>query len=255
MLVRLLVSLFIVLSATPTLAIPDWRDTDYIERAFIEIALKNEYRQTDMRLVKWETPIRYQFTYFHLPQNDLVEHLTNAHFEHLEKITYHPIQETKQQANFDIILTKDKHYDEAIQRFTGSKVENIARDSACMAHYAKNKKGAIIRAKIIIPVDHAFSKGLLPACIVEEITQSMGLPNDSDWVNPSIANDASKEDLLTGLDYIMLKLLYNPQLKAGMPLEKVRPIIQSQLLDFKHNGVLWRASRKVNQDGLYPLIH
>lgn len=255
MLIRICLGLFTLFHVNLSLANNNWQETDYIERAFIEIALKNEYRQTDMRLVKWEAPIRYQFVYYHLPQNELVEDLTNAHFQHIKSITQHPIQEASQHANFDVILTKDAYYGAAIKQFTGSNVKNIARESACMAHYSTNKHNAIVRAKIIIPVDHAFSKGLLPACIVEEITQSMGLPNDSDWVNPSIANDASKVDLLTGLDYVLLKLLYSPKLKSGMPLNQVKPIIRSELKSFEKKGVLKRAGKKVNQKGLYPLIY
>ncbi len=41
-------------------------------------------------------------------------------------------------------------------------------------------------------------------------------PNDSDWVSLSMANDKSVLDLLTGLDYLLLKILYDNRLHAGM---------------------------------------
>jgi hypothetical protein len=50
--------------------------------------------------------------------------------------------------------------------------------------------------------------GLLPACIVEELAQAMGLPNDSGLVNPSVANDKSVLELLTGLDDFMLRIIF-----------------------------------------------
>jgi hypothetical protein len=85
-----------------------------------------------------------------------------------------------------------------------------------LLHFKHNKQSELISVLVIIPVDHAMSYGLLSACIIEELTQAMGLPNDSDWVIPSIANDKSVLDLLTGLDYLLLKILYDNRLHAGM---------------------------------------
>jgi hypothetical protein len=51
--------------------------------------------------------------------------------------------------------------------------------------FKHNKQSELISVLVIIPVDHAMSHGLLPACVIEELTQAMGLPNDSDWVIPS----------------------------------------------------------------------
>ncbi len=143
----------------------------------------------------------------------------------------------------------------AIDTFAPSDVKNLSRESHCMGTYHLNKQHEIVHAAIIIPVDHAMSRGLLPACIVEEITQVMGLPNDSDWVNPSIANDKSRIDLLTGLDYIMLKLLYSPDVKAGMNQNDIQPIVRRELQFYQRNGLIRKAGHLVNKAGLYPLLN
>ncbi len=91
------------------------------------------------------------------------------------------------------------------------------------------------------------SRGLLPSCIVEELTQSMGLTNDSDWVYPSIANDKSVLDLLTGLDYLLLKLLYHPDLKTGMSIAQSTPIVRRILKNFKQNGLIQASVLKTKQ--------
>lgn len=235
----------------------DWQSPAYIEKAFSEIALKNEYRQTDGRVIKWQQPIYYQYQYYFLPKNDLVTRLTDAHLAQLKNITKHPIQNsnTVHPANFKIIFTKDRYYQMAIDTFAPSDVKNLSRESHCMGTYHLNKQHEIVHAAIIIPVDHAMSRGLLPACIVEEITQVMGLPNDSDWVNPSIANDKSRIDLLTGLDYIMLKLLYSPDLKAGMNQNDIQPIVRRELQFYQRNGLIRKAGHLVNKAGLYPLLN
>lgn len=234
-----------------------WQSPAYIEKAFIEIALKDEYRKTDMRLSKWQAPIRYTFIYRHLSAYAPFEQMVHKHMQQLMEITHHPIRLSKESnhANFKIVVTKDRYYQQAIERFTDSKVPDMSKNTNCMATIHHNAKHAIDQAVVIIPIDYAVSHATLPACIVEELTQSMGLPNDSDWVYPSIANDVSKIELLSGLDYIFLKLLYSPELKAGMNLNTTRKIVRQELKKLKASGEIGRANQIVKQSGLFPLLN
>ncbi|MBT3306581.1 MAG: DUF2927 domain-containing protein [Alphaproteobacteria bacterium] len=52
------------------------------------------------------------------------------------------------------------------------------------------------------------------------MTQSLGLPNDSDLISPSIFSDSSRRTELTRSDLMILKTLYNPRMKNGMPREQ-----------------------------------
>ena len=180
-------------------SLKQWQDKEYIQSAFNEIALKNEYRLTEQRVLKWKEPIRYEFVYHQMKSNSLVERLFDAHLKHLQSITGHSIQPHKThlqgKANLSIHLTPDSGYGKVIKSISGNQVKNLARKSHCMADLKRNQKNAIVKAQVILPVDHLFSRGLLITCIVEETTQILGLPNDSSWVNPSIANDASKIEL------------------------------------------------------------
>ncbi|NPA72916.1 MAG: DUF2927 domain-containing protein [Gammaproteobacteria bacterium] len=232
---------------------PNWQQPTYILKAFAEIALKNEYRQTQHRILKWQSPIFYSFSYHGLKKNALIESLFTQHLTHLQEITglsIQPINANHTHANLHIHLTKDSQYQQVITTAAQSHVKGIARDSNCMGSFKRNRQHAIADGVIVIPVDHVFSKGLLVACIVEETTQLLGLPNDSDWVNPSIANDVSKIELLTGLDYLLLKMLYSPKIKAGMSQQKSLKILKSELLKFKKSGIIKRAQYLVNQSGL-----
>ncbi|MCF6253608.1 MAG: DUF2927 domain-containing protein [Thiomicrorhabdus sp.] len=237
-----------------------WQDKEYIQSAFNEIALKNEYRTTQKRILKWQEPIRYTFVYHsNMKTNPLVERLFDAHLNHLQNITGHSIQPYKahhqEKANLSIHLTPDANYSSVIKSVTESQVKQIAQKSHCMASFNKNKNNAIIEAQVILPVDHVFSRGLLITCIVEETTQILGLPNDSDWVNPSIANDASKIELLTGLDYLLLKILYDKSLKAGAPFPQNQKTIQHVINKLETNGEIKHASKTIKQTGLFPLIN
>lgn len=237
----------------------DWRNPLYLEKAFIEIALKNEYQKTDMRLQKWQAPILYQFEY-HMPRpsrNRMTEKLFDSHFDHLQKITGHPIRRAApgEYANVMIVLTQDSRFKRDIEHYTRQAPNGLERDSHCIAHYQTDNAGAIDYATIILPLDHVISRGLLASCVVEESTQIMGLPNDSDWVNPSIANDKSKIELLTGLDYTLLKILYAEELQAGMPLRESQPKIRALIRRFEKDGTVRRAEQEVNRYGLYPLLN
>ena len=236
-----------------------WQNIDYIQKAFNEIALKNEYRKTQLKVLKWQAPIRYQFFYHNMPKNPIVEGVFNAHLEHLRQITNHPIIQlqanSRVQPNLKIHFTRDADYGKVIQKETKTTVKNIERESNCMGSFKKNRNNEIYNATVVIPTDHVYSRGLLVACVVEETTQIMGLPNDSDWVNPSIANDASRIELLTGLDYLFLKTLYNKKLKAGMPFQENQHVIRAYLEQLRTSGEIERAARKVNQSGLYPLLN
>lgn len=232
-----------------------WQSIDYIQKAFIEVALKNEFNSNHQQLVRWQRPIAYSIQFIKMPSNPLINSLITAQLEHLQKITSHPIRPAQNHANLNIIFTRGSYYAKAIKRFTNSPIKNLAQESNCMGSFQINRQSEITHATVIIPVDRVMGEGLLVACIVEETTQILGLPNDSDWVFPSIANDKSKIELLTGLDYILLKLLYSKSLSPGMTASQVRPHINKLLTKWKKDLTIKRAPFIVNRSGLYPLVN
>ncbi|WP_024850357.1 DUF2927 domain-containing protein [Hydrogenovibrio kuenenii] len=248
-----LISTLLLGSANPN----SWQKPAYIEKAFIEIALKNEYQASDMKISKWTKPIHYQITFLHLKPYEPVIQMIDAHLKQLQHITHHPISSAQEASltNLKILITKDKYYQAVIDKYTGNKQPNLSTESNCMATIHKNKRHEIDRATVVIPIDYAMTKGLLPACVVEELTQIMGLPNDSNWVYPSVANDVSKVELLSGLDYIFLKLLYANEIKPGMNLTATRNIVQKLIKKYQAGGVIKRATSKVRQEGIYPLLY
>jgi ribosomal protein S19E (S16A) len=56
------------------------------------------------------------------------------------------------------------------------------------------------------------------------------------------------------LDYILLKLLYNPAIKSGMTKANSRKILRKHIQQLFKSGEIQQANRKVNQSGMYPLI-
>jgi len=63
-------------------------------------------------------------------------------------------------------------------------------------------------------------------CIVEELTQSLGLADDSTLVRDSIFNDASSRQRLAPWDALMVRILYDSRLKAGMHRTEAMPLVR-----------------------------
>jgi hypothetical protein len=233
-----------------------WQNPHYIADSFVEIALKNEYAPGMSVVRKWQQPVRYFFDH-RVPDQTLHEELTVMHLNHLAQITgldFQPVP-NRQAANLFIVFSTEQALkQELVKDFDISKAqarEQLFRHSVCLARFKVHSDFSIAKAWVIIPVDRARAHAKLLACIVEELTQVMGLPNDSEKVYPSIFNDKTYHDLLTGLDYLLLKLLYQPSILPGMNQQQVRPLILKQLALFQQQQLIRQAETRVRDGALY----
>lgn len=232
-----------------------WLEPDFVARAFIDVALRNEYSSGQKPLVKWQKPLRVWVKH-DVGDQDLHDQLTNAHLRHLSAITGLSIKRvsSRKEANIVWIYTNDAKWEKDIEREMGKSSLKHVRDAICKAGYRIGSSSAIDSASIVIPVDRARMHGKLIACVVEEITQTLGLPNDSDSAFPSIFNDNTPEDLLSPLDVVLLKLLYEPELKVGMTEREVTPIIKRLLKRYQQDGTLNKAVSVAKSGELFQLI-
>ncbi|MEF1291462.1 DUF2927 domain-containing protein [Vibrio sp. M260118] len=232
-----------------------WLDTNFVEKAFINVALRNEYSAGSKPLTKWQQPVKIWVEH-KVADQDLHDELTNAHLRHLQQITGHPIQRvhSRSEANIVWIFTREAVWRDDIEQELGKHALNNVYGAICKAGYRIARDGSLAHAAIVIPVDQAREHGKLLACIVEEVTQVLGLPNDSESAFPSIFNDETPEDLLSPLDVVLLKLLYEPELKAGMNELQVKPILRQLLSRYKKDGTLKRAVSTARQGELFQLI-
>jgi hypothetical protein len=102
--------------------------------------------------------------------------------------------------------------------------------SLCFGMFGVQDALQINFAVIGIPIDEVMSRGKLKDCVIEETTQVLGLPNDSDKVFPSVFNDHSPQVTLTDDDELLVRLLYSPRIDVGMSraeaLKVVREILE-----------------------------
>jgi hypothetical protein len=94
-------------------------------------------------------------------------------------------------------------------------LSRLANPGVCYFLTRSISTGALFRALII--VNNELPPAQMDACLLEEMTQAMGLPNDSDIISPSIFNQNSTAQALSDSDLLLLKTLYDIRLPAGTP--------------------------------------
>jgi Protein of unknown function (DUF2927) len=215
---------------------------------FMRVALYDEYRrsnagfvreETESRLRRWQVPVRIgvRFGASIPPDRQATDLARIASFAaRLSAVTAHPITLDDANPNFVIhVVSEDER--EAL----GPKVRaflpnlspsdvggitNMPRTTYCLVYaLSEGNSGAYSRAFAVIRAEHPDLLRL--SCLHEELTQGLGLPNDSPRARPSIFNDDEEFALLTDQDELMLRMLYSPELRPGMSASEARPIVES----------------------------
>lgn len=112
-------------------------------------------------------------------------------------------------------------------------------ENVCSARVFSGNDYVIRRAAIRI---HADWNLLRRHCILEELTQALGLMNDSSYFSPSIFNDHSKQQALSPWDRLMVRAHYDRRLLPGMSWAFARPIVRDHFR--RHIAALYRPAAK-----------
>lgn len=242
----LLLTLF--LSSPLINAVEHWQEDSYITDSFIKVALQREYRPNHIsHFMRWKMPLKI-FIESELGDKTLQQKLYSVQAEHLHSITGHPLVfvQSEQDANVVVVFSSSKKMKaNIVKRAQIENLDSILNDALCLASFQSNREFEIIRGLIFIPIDRVREKGRLVDCVVEELTQLMGLPNDSLAVYPSIFNDRSIDSYLSGLDYLLLKIAYHPLLKTGMSEAQVREKMPEVLQQLRLSGEIENAQWRV----------
>ncbi|SEM96346.1 Protein of unknown function [Pseudorhodobacter antarcticus] len=213
---------------------------------FIRIAFFDEFdsssgtlvaRATEKRLRRWDKPLRVGLTFgSSIPKTKRATETARirSFLNRLSKLTGHPIALATTNINFSLnILNTDeiqalgptiRRTDPDIGAPELDAIVNMPQSTYCQVTTSINDDTNLIeRAFAVIRAEHPDLLHL--SCLHEEIAQGLGLPNDSPAARPSIFNDDQEFALLTPMDEMMLKMLYNPALTPGMTADQARPII------------------------------
>jgi hypothetical protein len=236
-----------------------WKSSDFVVDSFVELAMKNGYSTRQNPVRKWMTGVRY-FIVHQVGDEDLHRQLVDAHFLHLAEITGLSIQpvETRDAANFLVVLTSESSLESDLPRYFGAgsarRHETLFRDSLCMASFATERRGTIVRAVALIPVDAARARADLASCVVEDLTHAMGLGNDTVQALPSIFSRKSNLAFLSGLDHLVLKMLYDQRIKPGMTEKTALPVLKTIAGEYERERAFAAAEKQAAESGLARLM-
>ena len=73
-------------------------------------------------------------------------------------------------------------------------------------------------------------------CLMQEVTQVLGLMNDLDPTADSIFSDSGRQIALTERDRLLLRLLYDPRLRPGMSWAEAEPLARQALREPRQGG-------------------
>jgi len=232
-----------------------WQNKRYIEDSFYDIVLRGEYEQVRPVIRKWAQPLRI---WMHSSAGDAYEQkrLLAMHFVHLGDIVGLPVElvEKREQANVRVFFTSNKETAGVVAREMSATAVRQLNHSVCIGQIRFNRWAEITRGTVVIPVERAISQGKLVPCVVEEVTQMLGLINDSKRYYPTVFSDITDDELLTGLDYVLLKLLYSPKLRTGMTISQAAPFIRRQLDTWERDGLISRANATIAEGPLYAAL-
>lgn len=148
------------------------------------------------------------------------EHLAfvKAHLEALQKLTGKKFSGSKTPESADIRILFVKRDEMAAIRGPNVDAQAVldgAMQGGCYFLSWKKPERDIVKGIIVVNVER--DAEATNSCLLEELTQSLGLPNDSDMLRPSIFSDRDHLTELSIQDQVLVRTLYDPRMTAGLP--------------------------------------
>ncbi len=228
---------------------PDTPFTDTaLIRNFETIALKDEYVRGEGlrrasgelgRIKRWHKPVRVVAEFgasVPTDQREIDTSLLSGYVARLARVTGHSIaMSSERDANFHVLFMGQDdqaqikpRIQELVPNVNPAALQifdSLPRAIHCLVIAFSEEPGGYNYGTAIALVRAEHPDLLRQSCIHEEVAQGLGLANDSPRARPSIFNDDDEFALLTTHDELLLKILYNPRIRAGMSADDVRPIV------------------------------
>ncbi len=215
---------------------------------FITIAMVSENTFDGGRIVaqntpgplhRWQSPLRVHLEFgpsVPFAQRDQDRKTIRKYYAKLARLTGLSIRFTDTNPNvFVLILNQDERLNarplltRLIPSLSGSTAQIITRmdrSNPCITFSVSENAGRADYSRTIAVIRGELPDKLRQSCFHEELAQGLGLINDSDAARPSIFNDDEEFSLLTKHDELLLKILYDKRLRAGMDQKTARPIVK-----------------------------
>lgn len=218
-----------------------------IERAFAEVALRDEYQVDQDRIIqqsnpaalrRWEGPVRLSLEFAQTVPDTIRARdrgVVTRFASRLARLADHPVQITSGRGNFSVLVLDEnarraigprlRALVPGIDRASQSLVENLPLSVSCLV-LAFSRDGTNVYSDAVAIIRAELPERTRDMCYFEEITQGLGLANDSPVARPSLFNDNAEFAVMTVLDEQLLRVLYDPRLRPGMTSAQARPIVR-----------------------------
>jgi len=190
---------------------------DVLARQFETVGFYDEYdqqREID-RARKWVRPINIALIG---PLAERYRGAVQRHAGALAPLTGLPIavQPVKSEAtNLEIHFVRwdDMERTAAPHAPNPQWLKTIVEESTCMFIFKRNARFEIVWAMIVVSTDEPVRN--TENCLLEELTQSLGLPNDSELIRGSVFSQRVVAPALIPDDMLIVRALYDPRIPAG----------------------------------------
>jgi hypothetical protein len=217
---RRLAALLVVLALTPSAAAEDGVPAvDTLLRQFEVVAFGTEFGgvHREGRIVKWTEPIRVRIRGF------------NASRYRAEVATQLTALSRLSGLDIRLVTWSSAMIPPQIDvNFVSARgMSDRDPEAPCLTRVIDN--GYVLkRAEIFISPDERAQR---MHCIVEELTQAMGLLRDSNLFKDSIFNDDFRGTAMSPWDALMVRVLYDARLRPGMGKGEALPIARAIIID------------------------
>ena len=202
---------------------------------------------TPTALSKWQRPVKINLHFG--PSLSPETRVKDTQFlsdyaTQLSDITRHPIELTTELGNFHVVVVDEVHRMNMVQNLRKKDVlvppniqqviQRMPADIHCMVLTFSARHSPHIHEQALAVIRAEHPPMLKKACFHEEIAQGLGLHNDNPAAHPSIFNDDDEFAFLTNQDALLLRVLYDPRLPAGIELQEAQPLLKQLIIE--HNA-------------------
>lgn len=226
-----LILLFIIFNVIISCSKDEIILTNPAHEYFIEIAMRNEIYQRDKDITKWKKDIKIYFAGLNFSEFEeeklrVIDELNDL----IDPINI-DVVDTEEEANIICLFGTYSYYVDTYEPIFNDFEFGIVPRGAGYARV--NRKGEIESATFFVDI-WEISTGKFASIYREELTQILGLPNDTDSYPESIFYQESifyEEDSLgyvteyAEIDKEIIQLLYSCEIKPGMNERRVRRVL------------------------------
>ena len=154
----------------------------------------------------------------------------------MSKITNQKIKDSQQNVNIYVVVANQKEIKDLIDEIGSQRPEfdpkripvitQLPKDIHCMAMTSMSSEPNSAISSALVIIRNELPDIMRRACIHEEISQSLGLTNDSHFARPSIFNDDDEFATLTEFDKILLQILYDHRLQLGISRKEAAQLVK-----------------------------